>query len=287
MCEMPKSGQDWSRRDLGRAVVGGAVVAGLGGMSHGEALAGSLLDEFRQSLRPDQRQDLILAGDDPRRSMVQNNWAVVPATIADLTATQQKLAIGLVRQVCTPEGFARLSRAREDDSGGWMHDHIALFESANKPERIGWVITGRHLTLHGNGAGAITAGPLFLGHSVTGSGNIWREPMSLVSELVGSFNDPDRNRAFGASGLELIGSRLDQRELIRRLLLHLTGSFREFAVPSVQACLAAPSRLDGVIWQGFSAGGDKDQMVAWRLFGPGWRWSFHVDPHPHAWFDAV
>ena len=282
-----KSGQDWSRRDLGRAVVGGAIVAGLGRMSQAEPSFRSLLDEFRRSLRPDQRQSLILAGDDPRRSMVQNNWAVVPSTIADLTATQQELALALIQQVCTPEGFARLTRARDDDSGGWKHDHLAVFESPDNPKESGWVVTGRHLTLHVNAAGAIISGPMLIGHSKTGAGCIWREPMNLVSDLLGSLDDADRERVFGSAGLKMTRLKSDHGESIRRLLLSLTGLFRAFAIPSVETSRTSSGGPKAVIWQGVQDSQTRNSVRAWRLIGPGWRWSFHAEPHPHAWFDAI
>ena len=92
--------RNWSRRDLGRVVVGGVIVAGIGTSGQAYSSADSLLSEFRRSLRPEQQRSLILPGDDPRRSMVQNHWAVVPATIAALTVSQQNLALGLIRQAC-------------------------------------------------------------------------------------------------------------------------------------------------------------------------------------------
>ena len=286
MREQRRVGLGWSRRDLGRAVVGGAIVAGIGRSGQAKPADDSLLNQFCRSLRPEQRQSLILPGDDPRRSMVQNRWAVVPATIAALTASQQDLALGLIRQVCAPEGFAHLTRARDDDSGGWKHDHIAIFNSPDNPERSEWIVTGRHLTLRGNAAGAITGGPLFLGHSVAGPGSIWREPADLASDLLGSLDDADRERALGRGGLDLAGLRPDQCELARRLLLNLTASFRAFAVPSVRTSLRS-SELKGVIWQAFPSHQDGESVRAWRLTGPGWRWSFHAEPHPHAWFDAT
>ena len=286
--EQRRGGGDWSRRDLGRAVVGGAIAARFGSAGRVEATppADSLLGALCRSLRPEQRQALILPNDDPRRSMVQNHWAIVPATIAALTAPQQDLALGLIRQVCTPDGFARLTRARDDDSGGWKHDHLAIFESPTDPKRAEWVVTGRHLTLRGDATGAITGGPLFFGHSVAGPGSIWRDSVDLASELVRSLDGASRDQAWGRVGVEVGELKSDQRELARRLLLSLTGSFRAFEVSSAPNCLTSPPRMKGVIWQGFVADQTGASVAAWRLTGPAWRWSFHAEPHPHVWFDA-
>ncbi len=234
--------------------------------------------------------------DDPKRTMVQNHWAIVPATIADLTADQQELTLGLIRQVCTPAGFARLTRQRDDDAGGWKHDHLAVFGSPADPRGFEWVVTGRHLTLRGSSSGKVGGGPLFWGHSLTGSANLWRDQAEAAGELSRTLDDEQRRRAvaaithdINAAGLDLATVRPDQRAAARRLLASLVGSFRAFEVGSIPAYLDESSRLEGLCWQGFptSDGGANNTPGVWRLIGPGFRWSFHDTPHVHSWFDLA
>jgi len=293
------SGWGWSRRDFARAVIGvSAVAPGWGELADSEeSRADSPLGRFYRSLSPEQRRSLVFPFDDPKRTSVQNHWAIVPAPMASLTAKQQEMALGLVRQACTPEGFAALTRARLDDAGGWKHDHLAVFGSPDEPGRFEWVLTGRHLTLRGSSTGAIRGGPLFFGHSVPES-NIGDRQAERAGVLFRSLDAHQRGRVlvsagrgdiFG-SGLAINSLDLGRRANARRLLASLAGPFRAFEVPSVQACLRDEANgLEGVRWQWFPTDSRRagDPPKVWRLIGPGFAWSFHGEPHFHSWFDSV
>ena len=281
------AGRGWTRREFGRAVAVGAGVVAVGaGAAPGiESPTDSPLAEFCRSLRPEQREALILPVDDPRRAMVQNDWAVVPARIADLTLAQQDLALALIRRACTLEGFDRLTRARLDDSGGWKHDHLAVFGSPAGP--IEWLVSGRHLTLRGSAAGAITGGPLFWGHSATGPGTLGHDQ----GEAAGAFFRglaPDQQVRALADGLPL-GDLPSPSPAARALVASLAAPFARFEVGSVRAILDGAVGLGSVRWQGFRAAGEAVDASPriWRLVGAGWSWSFHGLPHAHSWFDAA
>ncbi len=274
----------WTRRDLGRSLAGSAVVGLIGRVSRaGSVVADSLLGEFCQSLTPDQRQLMVFPFADPRRLMVQNTWAVVPESIASLTGRQQELAIGLVRQVCTPEGFARLTRQRDDDSGGWKHDHLAVFGSPAEPDRCQWVLTGRHLTLRGSTDGKVGGGPIFVGHALAGPDNLWQEVADLADSFQRRLDVASLVAAVNGPSLTVGGLRPAQQAVIRQLLDHWTRLFRTFEVPKLAAC------LDSITWEAFVPDTKPftSPLDAWRLSGPGLRWSFHARPHAHCWFEMA
>ncbi len=293
------SDQGWSRREFARAVVGASSVAlGLGQVAGSEEpRADSILARFCRSMNPEQRRSLVFPFDDPKRTSVQNHWAIVPAPIASLTAAQQEMALGLVRQVCTPEGFAALTRTRDDDAGGWKHDHIAVFGSPDEPGRFEWVLTGRHLTLRGSSTGVISGGPLFFGHSAQES-NLGDLQTERVGSLFRSLDAQQQDRALvfdgqgeaSSSGLTIDSLDLNQQVHARRLLASLSEPFQAFEVPSVQACLQDQANgLRGFRWQRFRTDScrDGDSPTVWRFVGPGFAWSFHGEPHVHSWFDSV
>ena len=272
-----------SRRDFARTVAG---VASAGWLARGErARAGDrddgLLGRFCRALDADRRRAIVLPADDPRRMMVQNDWAVVPPAIASLTADQQDLALGLVRQVCTEAGFARLSRQREDDAAGWKHDHLAVFGTPNGPGPFEWVLSGRHLTLRGSAGGLIPPGPLFWGHADAGPAGIASDQAEAAAALFQALDLDHRRRLSDGIDLgELAGEPL---RAARRLAASPGELFRGFEAP------ANAEDLAGCRWQGFwidDAPADAPPP-AWRLTGPGFAWSFHGRPHVHCWFETT
>jgi len=294
------SHQNWSRRDFTRAVVGASSTAALGwskGANSAESRVDSLLEQFCRTLSVDQRRAIHFPSDEPRRTSMQNHWAIVPVSIASFTADQQELALGLIRQICTPQGFAALTRARVDDSGGWKHDHLAVFGAADEPGRFEWVLTGRHLTLRGSSSGVITGGPLFFGHAAPPEANIWRCQAEGAGALFRSLDVRQQARALvpvgqgGNSdlGLSLLDLGTDQRANVRRLLATLAEPFRAFEVSSIQACLRIEDEFAGMRWQAFRSETDRsgEPPKVWRLIGSGFAWSFHGEPHIHSWFDSV
>lgn len=274
-----------SRRDFARTVAGAASVGWLAwrdpARAEAEDRGDDLLRRFCRALDADRRRAIVLPADDPRRAMVQNHWAVVPATIASLSADQQELALGLIRQVCTEDGFARLTRQRDDDAGGWKHDHLAVFGTPDGPGPFEWVLTGRHLTLRGSAAGLIPPGPLFWGDAVAGPAHIARGQVEAAATLFGTL-DTDRRRRL-ADGLDLGGLADEPLQAARRLVASPGELFRGIEAPSNAADLA------GCRWQGFwidDAPAD-GPPPAWRLTGPGFAWSFHALPHVHCWFETT
>lgn len=284
---------NWTRRDFGRAMVGAGGTIALGWAPWGARGAAdrgeSLLTQFTRALDAGQQQALVFPYSDPKRTMVQNHWAVVPEPIAALTAHQQDLALQLVQQVCTPDGFARLTRGREDDSGGWKHDHIAIFGSPDEPDQFEWVLTGRHLSLRGSATGAIQGGPIFLGHSIPGEGSIWREPAQLADRLHRSLMGGSIGKAGSEFRFPVAGLHPKQQATVQQLLVSLTNAFRAFEVPAVAACVTSSNGLNALTWQAYPAETQSftNSLLAWRLIGPGFRWSFHTEPHIHCWFDSI
>jgi hypothetical protein len=103
------------------------------------------------SLRDDQRRRICFPFDHPKRSQVQNNWAVVEPTIGDMTSEQQALCAEVFQNLCSEDGRERFSKQMQDDYGGFENYHVAVFGEPGPASRLEWVLTGRHLTLRADG----------------------------------------------------------------------------------------------------------------------------------------
>ena len=287
------SSRIWSRRELGWVIGGAAAITTLGGVPSVRAAqkADSLLRRFCLSLSAEQRREIVFPGHDPKRRVVQNHWAVVRPTIADLTAEQQELALGLIRQVCTADGFARLTRQRDEDAGGWKQDHLAVFGTPNDLESCEWVLSGRHLTLRGSATGAISGGPLFLGDTAPEATNIATRTTELAETLFRTLNEDQRRLARQPKtwGLNLAELGSPGQLIAHQLLASLGEPFHCFDVAAVQNCLQDHSALGRVCWQTYRSEHDQpdDPPKVWRLIGPGFVWSFHGTPHVHSRFEPL
>ena len=57
------------------------------------------------------KEDLeSLPFDDPKRSQVQNNWAIVKPSIGELSTEQQALCQEIFKGLCSEEGYERFTK---------------------------------------------------------------------------------------------------------------------------------------------------------------------------------
>ena len=171
-----------------------------------------------ESLSDEQRKIICRPFDDPLRSVVKNNWHIVPQETASIgklySSDQQELIRQILRGVTSEDGYERFQRQMRDDAGGIDNYVCAIFGKPGQ-EREGksgekraapfeWVMTGRHLTIRADGdsvAGAALGGPIFYGHAVTGTerpdhpGNVWWHQARLANQVYESLDGKQQEKA--------------------------------------------------------------------------------------------
>jgi hypothetical protein len=291
--EIRPSGPDrgpLSRREFVKAVGATALVASAPRVGD---RAETAVARFYRSLTDGQRARICFPCDHPHRLQVQNNWAIVPERIADLTAEQRALCDEVLRGLCCEDGYDRFARLMEEDGGGFDRYHVAVFGEPGAGGPFEWVLTGRHATLRADGnaaTGASFAGPIFYGHAAK-SGNVWGYLGQRASAIFESLDESRRARALvveatpgrprptrGATGLSAADLDGPRKAMVHQLLADLLRPFRGYDAGGVRECLRDSDALRLTLYQR----GD-----IWRLECPAFAWSFHGSPHVHAWLDVA
>jgi len=299
----------WTRAE------GGPVTAG----PTPKAPAETAVARFFASLKEEQRKLICFPFDDPKRSQVQNNWAIVKPSIGDLTAEQQALCGEVFKGLCSEEGHERFQKQMEDDAGGFKNYHVAVFGEPGTDKPFEWVLTGRHDTLRADGnsvEGAAFGGPIFYGHDATGSGNddakhtdnVWWYQGRQANAIFATLDDKEKARALIAKAdpaaprsITLRGDRPDapglpvadldgqQKQMVQKLLQDLTSPFRAFDVEEVRECLREAGGADKLRLTYFKDGdiGNDQVWDIWKLEGPAFAWFFHGSPHVHTWVNIA
>jgi len=274
---------------------------------------------FYKSLKDDQRKQFCFAFDHPKRSEVQNNWAIVKPTIGDMSKEQQALCQEIFKNLCSEEGYERFSKQMEDDYGGFESYHVAVFGEPDTDKPFEWVLTGRHDTLRADGNsvdGAAFGGPIFYGHAADGhfnedpkhTNNVWWYQGQQANKIFATLDESQRSRALiatkepdSARSIRLRGDKLgeaglavkeldpQQKQMVQKLLKDLTSPFRAFDVEEVQECLREAGGADKLRLTYFKEGdiGNDQVWDIWKLEGPAFAWYFHGSPHVHTWVNIA
>ncbi len=330
----PEDCQDISRRDLGR-MLGSAALAGLAGpllgagrVSGAQQPAGptkkdaaeSAVARFFNSLKDDQKKLICFPFDDPKRSMVNNNWQIVKPRIDDLTTEQQALCTEIMKGLCSEDGFERFMSQMEADYGGFEQYHVAVFGEPGTDKPFEWVLSGRHDTLRADGnsiEGLAFGGPIFYGHDVTGTGNddakhtgnVWWYQGEQANTIFKSLDDkqkaaalqnegePDAPKSIRLHGQEiksrpgLVVGELDsqQKEMVKKLLEDMLTPFRKCDAEEVQACLQNAGGVEPLRLTYYKEGdiGNDGVWDIWKLEGPAFSWYFRGSPHVHTWLHVA
>src|SRR5579883_2365091 len=186
---------------------------------------------FYKTLTKEQRKVLCFPFDDPLRSKVGNNWAIVKPSISELTPEQQSLCQEIMKNLCSEDGYERFMKQMEDDSGGFDNYHVAVFGEPGTDQPFEWVLTGRHDTLRADGnsvAGAAFGGPIFYGHAADGhnnedakhTNNVWWYQAEQANKIFKTLDDKQKAQSLIAKAepdvpatTKLKGSRLPQTGL--------------------------------------------------------------------------
>ena len=146
-----------------------------------------------------------------KRSVVNNNWAIVKPTISEMTTEQQALCQEIMKGLCCEEGYERFMKQMDDDAGGFDSYHVAVFGEPGTDKPFEWVLTGRHETLRADGnsvEGAAFGGPIFYGHAADGhdtedakhTNNVWWYQGEQANKIFQTLDDKQKAQALVDEG---------------------------------------------------------------------------------------
>ena len=269
---------------------------------------------FYKTLKPEQKTLLCFPFDDPLRSQVKNNWAIVKPTIADMDKEQQALCQEIFKNLCSEEGYERFKKQMAEDYGGFGKYHVAVFGEPGTDKPFEWVLSGRHDTLRADGnsvQGVAFGGPIFYGHAshsdtedAKHTDNVWWYQGIQANKIYQSLDDKEKAKALVAKAdpdssrsIKLKGDKLpdvgiavadldsQQKMMVQQLLKDLTSPFRAFDVEEIQTCLRDAGGADKLRLIYFKEGdiGNDGVWDMWKIEGPAFAWYFHGSPHVHTW----
>jgi hypothetical protein len=272
--------------------------------------AEGLVGELHESLSADQKKEMVLSWDDPRRTKINANWHITKASVGKFfTKAQQDLIQRIVKGVTSEDGYDRFLKQMEYDAGGIGEYSVALFgDPAKKP--FEFELTGRHLTLRADGnstPGAAFGGPIVYGHGEEGNikQNLFFHLTERADEVFKALDEKQRTQALltdapseGAVKLRpesnripgIIGSELskDQQQLVTAVFKDIISSYREEDVEEALSIYKAGGGVEKTRIAFYQAGdlGDDKVWDIWRLESPTVVCHFRGAPHVHAYINV-
>ncbi len=318
-------GPEVSRRDFMRTAAGAAVAASL---VHSKVAWADLKDDapenlvkaLYKSLTDEQRKEIVLPWDHPRRLYVTNNWYVVKPRIGKFfTADQQQLLRDIVKGLSSPEGQEKFPRVMKQDNRGFENYATAIFGNPEENKFV-WFLTGRHLTLKCDGdtqEGAVFGGPIFYGNAgdakdnfneePTHPGNLFWHQAQLANKLFGALEGKQRERAlltetpkeaiatvrlrgeagpFGGAPCAEMSK--DQKALVEELLRSILAPYRASDVAEAMKVVKDSGGVDKLHLSFYTDEdlGDDKVWDNWMIQGPKIAWFFRGNPHVHTWVNV-
>ena len=306
------------RRDFLKAV-GGVALAGAGGSfwtlpgayaaPSPTSAAETTVGRFYASLSEDQKKTICFSFTDPLRQKINANWHITKPTVGNdfYNADQRKLIDEIVRKVTSPDGYERLQKQMEHDSGGINDYSIAVFGEPGKSS-FEWELTGRHLTLRADGNSvdkAAFGGPIVYGHGEEKpEENLFHYQTKQVNEV---FRALDAKQAAQAliekapkedavtlqgnagkfPGIAVSELSADQKGLVLKTLQVLLAPYRQEDVDEAMEIVKSAGGTDKLhmaFYQQNDLKNDKEWDI-WRLEGPSLVWHFRGAPHVHAYIN--
>ena len=294
--------------------LGGAAVVGAASLelfdapaTHAAPSASSaaetVVGRLYKSLSDQQKQAICLPFDHESRSRISANWHVADVNIGDdiFTKEQKQLVDQILRGITSEDGYERLVRQMEDDSGGLDSYSMAIFGEPGSG-LFQWEMTGRHLTMRADGNSvdkAAFGGPLVYGHGegepsknlfhyqTQMANEVFRAQSALLKkaprETAVQLQGPDG--VFPGIGVDQLTD--DQRELLASTFKALLAPYREDDVNEVMTILKASGGLEQLhmaFYQERDLNSDGIWDI-WRVEGPSLVWHFRGAPHVHAYIN--
>jgi hypothetical protein len=318
-------GPDVSRRDFMKTAAGAAVAASL---VHAKVAWGDLTDDapeklvkaFHKSLTPEQRKEIVLPWDHPRRLYVTNNWTVTKPRIGKFfTADQQQLLRDIIKGVSSAEGHEKFAKVMKQDYSGFENYTTAIFGNPEENKFV-WFLAGRHLTLKCDGdtqEGAVFGGPIFYGNAGNAKDNFNEEPAhpgnvfwhqaQIANNLFGALDGKQREKALLATtpkedlatvrlkgeagpfaGTPCAEMSKDQKAVVEELLRSVLAPYRASDVEEAMKVVQGSGGVDKLHLSFYSdedLGSDK-VWDNWMIQGPKIAWFFRGNPHVHTWVNV-
>lgn len=307
-------GTNVDRRRFLSTVGAAAVAGGLSGLMPRETLgAGSqpgaeeAVKELYASLSDSQKKVLCLPFNHKSKSKINPNWHITEPTLDEefYSKAQRELASRAVKSLCSEDGYDRLVKQMEDDSGGIGDYSMAFF---GKPDTgsFQWELTGRHLTLRADGDRndrLAFGGPLVYGHGEEDKpeNNLFFYQTQQVNKVFGALDGGQRTKAMMAKspkesavriqgkqgkfpGISVADLSDDQKQLVTDSLKVLLSPFRNEDIQEVMWIILENGGIDN-LHMAFSKQGDLQNdgtWDVWRVEGPAFVWHFRGAPHVHA-----
>ncbi len=322
-----------SRRRFLQTTLGGIAAVSAGGIilprsgfaaptmqSKSETLAATLY----KSLSEEQRAAICFAFDHPLRSKVDNNWHIVPKSIANfLNKDQQQMVREIFVGLHSPEYAEKVMQQVEhdnEDDGGFGAGAVALFGEPGTG-KFEFVFTGRHVTRRCDGdsvEGAAFGGPIFYGHAAEGfnekpdhPGNIYWYQALRANHVFQMLDSKQREAALltgesrgekatdtvklsgkdeGLAGIAMTDLSSDQRDEVRKVMADVLAPFRKDDVDEALKLIDGP---DGKGFDHLHLSFYKNQDIGndgvwdvWQVEGPTMVWYFRGKPHVHVWVNV-
>ena len=276
----------------------------------------TLVAQLYKSLGEAQRKAVCFGFDDRKRTLVDNNWQIVPQTVgAFFDKDQQALIADIFTGLHSPEYAEKVMAQVAHDSGkaGFGASSVALFGEPGTG-KFEFVLTGRHCTRRCDGdsvEGAAFGGPIFYGHAAKGfnegaehEGNAYWYQAKRANGVYQMLDGKQRERALldkardeegddtvkltgrksGLDGIRVGDLSKDQQAEVQAVLRDLLAPFRKEDADEAMRLIRASGTEH--LHMAFYKSGDigKDGVWdVWQVEGPDMIWYFRGAPHVHVW----
>jgi len=271
--------------------------------------AETAVGRFFSSLSAEQKKVICFGFNDPLRQRINANWHVTKPTVGtDFYNQQQRQLIDeIVQNVTSKDGYERLKKQMESDSGGIQDYSVAVFGEPGTTA-FEWELTGRHLTLRADGNtvdGAAFGGPIIYGHGEEDpKENLFFYQTQQVNEVFKALDATQAKQALVATapnetavalqgesgkftGIGVSQLSADQKQLVEKTLQVLLAPYRKEDADEAMEIVKSnggTDKLHMAFYQNGDLGNDKVWDM-WRVEGPGFVWHFRGAPHVHAYIN--
>jgi len=316
----PDCAATYSRREFVRTVGTAAVAAAAAplAVTGRSALAAptksspaeTAVKQLFDSLSAEQAKIICLPFDHESRFRISANWDVTEPEIGSdfYTGEQRVLIKEILKNVTSEDGYERILKQMDDDSGGLDQSYCALFGEPGT-DQFEWELTGRHLTIRADGnsvPGAAFGGPIVYGHGEEEDPrkNLFYYQTKQVNEVFQALDPRHRKQALlkqapdenvvplqGAEGtfpgVAVSELSSDQKDLVESVVRTLLAPYRKEDVDEVAAILKDGGGLHRLHMAFYQEGDLNDDRVwdIWRVEGPSFVWHFRGAPHVHAYIN--
>ena len=282
---------------------------GLYAASSAKSTAETTVGRFFVSLSAEQKKAICFPFEHELRKRINANWQITKPKVGGsfYSGEQQKLISEIVRQVTSEDGYERLKKQMDDDSGGIDDYSVAMFGEPGTTA-FEWELTGRHLTLRADGNTvdkAAFGGPIVYGHGDENpKTNLFHYQTTQVNEVFKALDAKQVEQAlvknapkedavalqgdkgtFPGIGVAQLSN--DQKQLVTKTIQVLLAPYRPEDVDEVMEILKVTGGVDKLHMAFYQQGDLQSDKVwdIWRVEGPAFVWHFRGAPHVHAYIN--